>query len=315
MNALLTSTVFKCFNNPALLAAGDAAYITPSGGELAFSADSFVITPEFFPGGDIGKLAAAGTINDLAVSGAIPKYLSCSLVIPEGYSAEKLEKILISLSETAAEAGAVVVTGDTKVIPRGELVGLIINTAGIGEVRSRWNDFSKVSLGDKIIITSDIARHGTATLLARGELGFTGSIPSDCNVLSNMLNPLHERVVNFARDATRGGVAAVLNEIALGSGKGIKITEDKIPIREDVSRLCSVLGFDPLTVANEGVAVLVTPPSEAAAVAELLKAHPYGAASAICGEVTGGNFVQLETCIGGKRYVDFPAGENLPRIC
>jgi hydrogenase expression/formation protein HypE len=314
MHALLTSAVFSNFKSPILLAGGDAAYIHPNG-ELAFSTDSFVISPEFFPGGNIGKLAAAGTINDLAVSGAIPKYLSCSLVIPEGYSLEKLKKIVAALSETAIEAGVEVVTGDTKVIPQGELKGLIINTAGIGEVISRWNDFSKISLGDKIIITSDIARHGMAVLLARGELGFTGVIPTDCAVLSNMLAPLHKRVVNFARDATRGGVAAVLNEISIGSGKGIIVEEEQIPIRDDVHRLCDVLGFDPLTVANEGVAVIISPPKEAEAVLDLLKAHPCGISSTICGEVAEGSYVLLETNIGGKRHIDFPTGENLPRIC
>ncbi|MDR2104163.1 MAG: hydrogenase expression/formation protein HypE [Deferribacteraceae bacterium] len=314
MNALLASAVFSAFKSPILLAGGDAAYIQPKG-ELAFSTDSFVITPEFFPGGNIGKLAAAGTINDIAVSGAIPKYLSCSLVIPEGYSLENLKKIISSLAETAAEAGVEVVTGDTKVVPRGDIRGLIVNTAGIGEVVSRWNDFSRISTGDKVIITSDIARHGMAVLAARGELGFTGAIPTDCAVLSNMLALLHKKTINFARDATRGGVAAVLNEIAVGSGKGIIAVEEQIPIRDDVRELCNVLGFDPLTVANEGAAILIAPPEEAEAVLEILKAHPYGASSAICGEVARERHVLLETSIGGKRRIDFPTGENLPRIC
>jgi hydrogenase expression/formation protein HypE len=314
MNALLKRAVFNAFKSPILLAGGDAAYISLKG-ELAFSSDSFVITPEFFPGGNIGKLAAAGTINDLAVSGAIPKYLSCSLVIPEGYDEADLMSALLSLSECAAEAGAEVVTGDTKVIPRGELVGLIINTAGIGEVRSRWNDFANIKAGDKVIITSDIARHGMAALLARGELGFTGVIPSDCNELFNMLFPLHEKNMRFARDATRGGVAAALNEIAEGCGKGFQIIEENIPIREDVRYICEALGFDPLTVANEGAAVVIVPPEEALEVLEIIKSHPYGAAAAICGEVTETKSVLLETKIGGKRYIDYPTGENLPRIC
>jgi hydrogenase expression/formation protein HypE len=314
MNAFLRSAVFKHFKSPILAAAGDAAYISLNG-ELAFSSDSFVVIPEFFPGGDIGKLAAAGTTNDLAVSGAVPKYLSCSLVIPEGYETDKLECVIKSLSETAAEAGAEVVTGDMKVVPRNELVGLIINTAGIGEVRSRWNDFSKISAGDRIIISSDIARHGAALLLAREELGFSGVIPSDCNVLFNMLAPLHKKVVNFARDATRGGVAAVLNEIAAGSGKGIMIREEDIPIRKDVNYLCDTLGFEPLSVANEGVVVLITPPDDAEDAVRILREHPYGGSASLCGEVTESGSVLLETRIGGKRYVEYPSGENLPRIC
>ena len=313
MDRLLSGLILKYFKSPELSRLRDASYITcPE--KAAFCTDSFVITPEFFPGGDIGKLAVAGTTNDLAVSGAVPLYLSCGLVIPEGYSMESLERVLASMAEAAELAGAEIVTGDTKVMPRGELSGLIINTAGIGRRVYSWNDASNIKEGDSIIISSDIARHGVAIFLAREELGFKGKIESDCNILYPMLKTIEGADVHFARDATRGGVAAVLNEISRATGKGMYLYEKDIPLREDVSRFCDTLGFEPLAVANEGAAVIIARPDGAAAMVEALRRHPAGHNASVVGTVRGQGVI-LETAIGGKRYVEMPLGEILPRIC
>jgi hydrogenase expression/formation protein HypE len=313
MGELISGLIFKHFKSGELAQMRDASYITcPE--KAAFSTDSFVITPEFFPGGDIGKLAVAGTTNDLACSGAVPLYLSCALVIPEGYSLEDLDNALASMAAAAELAEVQVVTGDTKVVPRGELKGLIINTAGIGRREKNWNDYANVKEGVSIIISSDIARHGVSVFLARGELGFEGTIESDCNILYPMLKNLYGCDVHFVRDATRGGVAAVLNELAAATGKGMLIREKDIPLREDVSRFCDALGFDPLAVANEGALVVIADKDNAEMVVQKLRSHPAGQNAAICGTVTGKGVV-LETSIGGKRHVEMPIGEILPRIC
>ncbi|MDR2870402.1 MAG: hydrogenase expression/formation protein HypE [Deferribacteraceae bacterium] len=314
MSELIGGLLFKYFKNNELHEMRDASYLSLIG-ELAFSTDSFIITPEVFPGGDIGKLAVAGTTNDLACSGAIPRYLSCSLIISEGYDLSQLELVIASMAAAADEAGVDIVTGDTKVVPHGELSGLFINTAGIGVVAKRTNDYANIKAGDKIIITSDIARHGVAVFLARKELGFTGQIESDCNILCNMLNSVLDYGVHFIRDATRGGVAAVLNEVAERSSLGVLLRETQIPLREDVSHFCDTLGFDPLAVANEGVAVVIVDSADADQVLSTIRSHSAGVRAAICGEVTANKGVLLETVIGGKRYVEMPLGEILPRIC
>lgn len=314
MNELIGGLILKYFKSDELKNMRDASYIAAPA-KAAFSTDSFVITPEIFPGGDIGKLAVAGTTNDLACSGAKPLYLSCALVIPEGFSFEKLETIIASMAKAADECGVEIITGDTKVVPKGELSGLIINTSGIGEVQAEWNRFENVKPGDKIIITSDIARHGISVLLARKELGFKGTIESDCNILNNMLSKVKHKNIHFVRDATRGGVAAVLNELSTATGLGVYLQEDSIPIREDVSHLCDMLGFDPLAVANEGALVMVCAENDAEEILQLIKSHPYGERAALCGHIQTDRGVILETSIGGKRYVEMPLGEILPRIC
>ena len=310
----IKETILKNFDNEIIARMGDAAHIILSE-KCAFTTDSFVIKPEFFSGGNIGKLSICGTVNDLAVSGAIPKYLSFALVVAEGYSFDKLKEIIISAGEEALKSGVKIVCGDTKVMERGALDGVIINTAGVGILVKDLNDFSKVATGDKVIITSDIARHGMAIMLDRGRLGFSGSIESDCRCLNIMLEKIYPYDIKFIRDATRGGVAAVLNEIAEKSGKGFIIDEAKLPIEQNVLELCETLGFDPLSVANEGAALIVAAEKDCEKLIKILHNDPFGKKAAIIGEVVSGGKVVMKTKIGGMRYVEFPPGEILPRIC
>lgn len=310
----IKEVVLKNFSNDIIANMGDAAHIATSF-RSAFTTDSFVVSPAFFNGGNIGKLAVCGTVNDLAVSGAIPKYLSFAIVLEEGYPLGKLEEIIVSAGKEAAGAGVKIVCGDTKVVERGSLDGVMINTAGIGEVVKDLNDFSKVSVGDAVVITSDIARHGMTVMLARGELGFAGDIMSDCRCLNKMFEKIYSYDIKFSRDATRGGVAAVLNEIAEKSGKGFLIDEAALPIREDVLELCETLGFDPLTVANEGAALVVISAGDLAQVMDIFHKDPFGTVAAVIGEVTDTGKPVMKTKIGGMRYVEMPPGELLPRIC
>ncbi|WP_022851006.1 hydrogenase expression/formation protein HypE [Limisalsivibrio acetivorans] len=292
----------------------DAAHLDIKG-KVAFTTDSYVVRPEFFPGGDIGKLAVCGTVNDLAVSGARPRFLSLGLIIPEGYPFEQLERVLDSIKETSERAGVLIACGDTKVVDRNGADGLLINTAGIGEVIMDTASFERVCEGDAVIFTSDIARHGVSVLIERGELGFSGNIESDCAPLNGMLERIWDYDVKFVRDATRGGGAAVLNEIAEQSGMGILLREDDIPLSEDVANLCDMLGFDPLSVANEGLAVIIVSSDDSTKLLNTLKETPEGEKSALVGTITGDKRVIIETSIGGRRVVDMPAGELLPRIC
>ena len=306
--------ILKHFDNSIIENLGDASHVDTSV-KTAFTTDSFVVRPEFFKGGNIGKLSICGTVNDLCVSGAIPKYLSFGLIVAEGYSLDKLEEIIKSAGETARNAGVKIVCGDTKVVNREGLEGVVINTSGIGEVVKNLNDFSNISVGDKVIITSDIARHGMAVMLDRGQFGFDGNIESDCACLNHMFEKIYPLNVKFSRDATRGGLAAVLNEIAEQAKCGFLIEEENIPLRTDVSELCDTLGFDPLSVANEGAAVIVVSSEDAEKCLNALKSVSTGERAAIIGEVTNSNKVILNTISGGSRYVDMPPGELLPRIC
>ncbi len=314
MSDFIKDVILKNFDNEIIANMGDASLIKTNG-LCAFSTDSFVIKPDVFTGGDIGKLAICGTVNDLAVSGAIPKYLSFSIVVAEGYPLDKLEQIIISAGKTAKEAGVMVVCGDTKVVEREALDGIIINTAGVGDIVKNLNDFSSIKTGDKIIVTSDIARHGMSIMLSRGNLGFIGNIESDCACLNKMLETVYTKDVKFARDATRGGLAAVLNEIAESSDVGIAVNEETLPIREDVANFAETLGFDPLSVANEGVAVVIASADCADEVVNILRENPLGKSAVIIGEITDSKKVVLNTTIGGKRYIEMPPGELLPRIC
>ncbi|MBQ3033498.1 MAG: hydrogenase expression/formation protein HypE [Deferribacterales bacterium] len=310
----IKNIILKNFSNDIIASMGDAARIYGAA-DMAFTTDSFVVKPDFFEGGNIGKLAVCGTVNDLAVSGAKAEYLSFAIVVAEGYPLDKLEQIIKSAAETANIAGVKIVCGDTKVVERGSLDGVILNTAGVGRIIRPLNDYSAVSVGDKVIVTSDIARHGISVMLARGELGFSGAIPSDCAPLNKMLENIYAFDVKFARDATRGGLAAVLNEISEKSGLGFIINETDIPLRSDVAELCEVLGLDPLSVANEGAAVLVVSQGDCSKVLDNLRQNPFGKNAAVIGSVSESGRVALKTEIGGTRYVDMPPGELLPRIC
>lgn len=310
----IKDTILKYFDNDILNNLGDSSYINVAT-DIAMTTDSFVIKPEFFNGGNIGKLSICGTVNDLAVSGAEPLYLSFSLIIAEGYSYEKLENIIKSASEEAKKSGVKIVCGDTKVVEYGGIDGIVINTCGIGKIVKKLNDFSSIKEDDKVIITSDIARHGMSIMLERGQFEFSGNIESDCTCLNNMMQSIYKYNIKFSRDATRGGLAAVLNEIAEKSGKGFVIDEENIPLRNDVTELCDVLGFDPLSVANEGVAVIICSNEDSIKVLNAIKSTKEGERAAIVGSVVNNNRVILNTTSGGKRYIDLPPGELLPRIC
>jgi hydrogenase expression/formation protein HypE len=313
-NEFIKKMILDKFNNIYLDNLGDSAFLKVTE-HISFSTDSFVVQPEFFNGGDIGKLAVFGTCNDLAVSGSIPKYLSLAFVIPEGYLYENLEKITNSIKDACNEVGVKIVCGDTKVIEKNALNGLIINTSGVGFFKYNLNDFNRVKVGDKVIFTSDIARHGIAVLISRNELNVESDIQSDCGNLFEIFKNIDCEKIHFARDATRGGVAAVLNEISEMTNKGFYLEEEKIPIEDDVLNFCEFFGYDPLTVANEGLAVLIVEKNSAEEVLKVLKNIPISNKSEIVGEVSEENYVVLRTSIGGKRRVESPVGELIPRIC
>ncbi|WP_303850627.1 hydrogenase expression/formation protein HypE [Seleniivibrio woodruffii] len=312
--SFISDVIFSKLGNNLLKKAADAALVETAD-RTAFTTDSFVVRPEFFPGGDIGKIAVCGTVNDLLVSGAIPEYLSFGLVIPEGYLLKDLERVIDSMAVTCEKAGVKIVCGDTKVVERGALDGLIINTSGIGRSVNDYTDYGNIKEGDRVILTSDAARHGMSVLLARGELGFDGGIDSDCAPLNDVFDAVRPFDVSFARDATRGGIAAVLNEIAAMCGAGFLMDDDSINVRENVRYLCDMLGFDPLSVANEGLAVIIIREKDAQKALEALKKTENGAGAAIAGTVTADGKVVLKTSIGGRRFIEMPRGELLPRIC
>jgi len=289
-------------------------------GRLAFTTDSYVVSPIFFPGGDIGKLAVCGTVNDLATSGATPLYLSLSLIIEEGLPFEELEKIVDSISKAAEETGVEIVTGDTKVVNQGTADKLFINTAGIGSIAGGL-DISAVNAaqGDKIILNGSIGDHGMAVMSRREGLRFKTTIESDCAPLNSLIADILSvsKNIHTMRDPTRGGLATTLNEIASQSGTGIVLYEDKIPVKEAVRGACEILGLDPLYVANEGKMIVIVPPEEAEAVLKAMRNNKYGRESAIIGEVTGDKpgRVIMKTRLGTSRIVDMLSGELLPRIC
>jgi hydrogenase expression/formation protein HypE len=308
------------FANPILSPLQDSASFALNGCRLAFTTDSYVIKPLFFPGGDIGKLAVAGTINDLAVVGAKPLYLSCGLIIEEGFELTKLEKILRSMQETAREAGVVIVTGDTKVVEKRGADQLFINTAGLGLIdEKRCLSSVEPEIGDKIIISGSIGKHELAVISARNGFNFETEIVSDCAPLNGMIQDILSisSRVKWMRDPTRGGLGAVLNELVEGKSFGARIEEALIPLEDAVKGICELLGFDPLYMANEGKVVMIVAPEDANRVLRVMKSHPLGSESSIIGEIVpepDGKLI-LKTEIGGHRVVDMPAGEMLPRIC
>lgn len=321
MQQLVEQLFLAAFDNPLLRQANDqAAFDAPTGGRMVMSTDSYVISPLFFPGGDIGSLAVHGTINDVAMAGATPLYLSAGFIIEEGFPLADLARIVESMAAASREAGVPVVTGDTKVVERGKGDGVFINTAGIGVVPEGVNaSGDRARPGDMVLISGTLGDHGVAVMSQRESLGFETEILSDSAALHTLVAALVAAVpgVRVLRDPTRGGLAATLNEITHQSGVGIVLKEAAIPVREPVRGACELLGLDPLYVANEGKMIAIVPPEDAEAALAALRAHPLGAEAAIIGTVIEDDhaFVQMETSFGGKRVVDWLAGDQLPRIC
>jgi len=320
-NDLIQKLFLWAFDNPELNRQDDNAVIEIDGTRFTFTTDSFVVDPIFFPESDIGELAVNGTINDISIGGATPLYLSAGLIIEEGFPLEDLRKIVVSMKNVSVEARVPIVTGDTKVVNKGKGDKIFINTSGIGIIKHSHNIGPEhIKPGDVIIINGGIAEHGIAVLSKREGLSFETTIVSDTVALNGLIEKLIEAggdAVHAMRDPTRGGVAATLNEFAASSNIGIRIKEDRIPIKEPVRGACEILGFDPLYVANEGKLVVVVSKEMAETVFNAMRAHPLGKEAAIIGEVVSDNpgMVTMQTGIGGRRIVDMPVGEQLPRIC
>jgi hydrogenase expression/formation protein HypE len=307
--------------NPALEPLGDSAVLELDGGaRLAFSTDSFVVRPLFFPGGDIGELAVNGTVNDLAMAGAQPLSLSAAFIVEEGLPVEDLRRIAASMAGAADEAGVAVAAGDTKVVERGKGDGVYIGTTGIGAVDSELDlSPSRIRPGDRLLVSGTLGDHGMAIMIARGELELEVELESDTSPLHGLVATLLSATggVRCLRDPTRGGLATVLVELALASETGIAIDEGALPVRPEVSGACEILGLDPLYVANEGKLAAIVAPESADAALEALRSHPLGREAAIVGDVREDppGMVVLETAFGGSRVVDMLAGDPLPRIC
>jgi hydrogenase expression/formation protein HypE len=321
MHDLIENLFLKHFSNSILDEQTDAAILNVGSEEIAFTTDSFVIDPLFFPGGNIGKLAVCGTVNDLAVSGAEPLYISVSMIIEEGFPMQDLELIVESLAAEAEKAGVLIVTGDTKVVNKGKCDKLFINTAGIGRVKKENRLVSKaldIQPGDVIIINGTIGDHGMAVMNARESFNFRTSIESDCASLNQLIREvLDQSPVKFMRDPTRGGVATVLNELVEKTKLGIEIDESALPILSGVKAMCELLGFDPLHIANEGKVLIVASEKDGNAILEILKKNELGLKSAIIGRVVADHpgKVVLKNETGGRRIVDSLSGDQLPRIC
>lgn len=317
---LIKQVFLKHFDNEPLREMRDSAILPATPGRVVFTTDSHVVRPLFFPGGNIGKLAVSGTVNDLAVCGAKPLWLSCGMIIEDGFDLAELEKIVISMRETADAAGVQIVTGDTKVVSHGEADGIYINTAGIGYLpEGRKTGQSLIIPGDKVLLSGYIGDHAAAIIKARQEFHVSLDIESDCTPLNGLTEMLFDKIpgIRLMRDPTRGGLATTLNEFLDGNRFGIRISEDTIPVREAVRGLCEPLGFDPLYLANEGKLVVIVAPESADDALRLMRSHPDGRDAAIIGEVTGkpAGHVLLKTRIGTERVLDMLTGEMLPRIC
>lgn len=293
--------------------------LTSQGDRLAFTTDTYVVTPLEFPGGDIGKLAVNGTVNDLAVGGARPLYLSCGLVIEEGLEVAVLRRVLRSMARAAESAGVAIVTGDTKVVPRGAADRLFINTAGVGVVPKGVDVAShRIRSDDVLLVNGYLGEHGAAILVARGELQLETHIPSDCAALHELTAALLAEVdVHAMRDVTRGGLAAVLNELALASEVGMVVDAGAIPVRTEVAGFCEILGLDPVHLANEGKLVCAVPAAQAERALRILRAHPLGENAAVIARCRAEppGLVTVDTGFGGERILDMLVGEPLPRIC
>jgi hydrogenase expression/formation protein HypE len=329
MRQLIDELFVQQFDNPALAPLEDQARFdlgsllpetSTSTPRLTFTTDSYVVDPLFFPGGDIGTLAVNGTVNDLAVSGATPLYLSCSVILEEGLPVETLRCVVHSMGAAAAAASVQVVTGDTKVVPRGKVDKLFVNTAGIGLIPAGIAPAaSQIQPGDVVLVNGSLGDHGAAILVARGELALETDVRSDCQPLNSLIRAILDvcPTVRAMRDATRGGLATVLNEFAASANVGIRLRESAIPVRPEVTGLCELLGLDPLYLANEGKVVVVVPPQDAEVVLTAMRSHPAGQESCIVGEAIAApvGMVLLETAFGAERIVDLLVGDQLPRIC
>lgn len=317
---LIAKTFLPAFDNSALRAGDDGAVVDVPAGRIVLSTDSHVVFPLFFPGGDIGHLAVCGTVNDVAVMGATPLYLTVGFILEEGLPLDTLQRVAISIKRAAAEAGVQIVSGDTKVVQRGKADGLYISTTGVGILpEGRIIGGAQAKPGDVVLLSGPMGDHGVAVLAARGELGFETDIQSDCAPLNGLVADLLAACpdVHVLRDPTRGGVATTLNEIAKQSGVCITLFEKSLPVRPAVAAACEMLGFDPLYVANEGKVLVILPRESADRSLAALKASKYGAEAVLIGEVgeSPQGRVLMKTAIGATRVVDMLAGEMLPRIC
>lgn len=321
MQQLIDCVIQPTFSNDILNQKHDSAVVEINGSKLAFTTDSYVIKPLFFSGGDIGKLAVCGTLNDLAMSGAKPLYITCSLIIEEGFAIKDLQRILQSMQQTAKQSGVLIVTGDTKVVDKGKGDGLFINTTGIGLIADDLSIMpSNIQPGDHIIINSDLARHGIAIMLEREGMDFENTIQSDCADLSGIVQHLISLGVQIhcMRDLTRGGLASSLIELATASQQHFIIDETVLPIHSDVKSACEILGFDPLYIANEGCFVLFVPESSSEPVMTCLHRHELGKQAKIIGKVANTHnkgIVTIDTVMGISRKLELFSGEQLPRIC
>lgn len=320
MAQMVEELFLDAFDNEFLRQLNDQASFSVPAGRMVMATDSHVVTPLFFPGGDIGSLAVHGTINDVAMSGAKPLYLSAGFILEEGFPLADLKRIVDSMAAAAREAGVPIVTGDTKVVERGKADGVFINTTGIGIVPEGIHiSGERAQPGDRILLSGFMGDHGVAVMSQRENLKFSSAILSDTAALHELVAAMVKEVpgIHCLRDPTRGGVATTLNELARQSGVGMLIQEKSLPVREAVSATCEYLGLDPLYVANEGKLVAICSAQDAPLLLESMKNHPLGRDAAIIGEVVedSHNFVQMETSFGGKRIVDWLSGEQLPRIC
>ncbi len=317
---LTTELLLPMFDNPMLAQLHDGAIFDVDPGRLAFSTDTFVVDPIFFPGGDIGDLAVNGTVNDVAMCGAVPRYLSMGLILEEGFPMADLKRVLTSARQALDRADVQLITGDTKVVPRGAADKIFINTSGIGVIPDGVNvGGQEACAGDRVILSGTMADHGITVLTQREGMQFTSDVRSDTAPLNRMVQSIIAAAgqVHVLRDPTRGGVGTTLNEIAGQSHAGIRLYEADLPVKNEVAGICELLGFDPLYLANEGKLLCIVPADEADAVLAAIRQDKYGREACIIGEVVADHpgRVVLQTRIGGERIVDMLAGEQLPRIC
>jgi hydrogenase expression/formation protein HypE len=319
--SLIEAIFLDAFRNPLLEPLEDAATVTAGDVRLAFTTDSYVVSPLFFPGGNIGDLAVNGTINDLAVSGARPAHLSAGFILEEGFPVEDLRRIVASMAAAATVAGVSIVTGDTKVVQRGKADGCYINTAGVGLITGDANlGVATARPGDTVIVSGPVGEHGITVMLARGELDLDADLVSDTAPVHDLVRGLLDAVgpdVRAMRDATRGGVATILNEVATAAGVAVVVEEEAVPVRPEVRGACELLGIDPLYVASEGRIVVIVDSGAADAAVAALRAHPLGAGATVVGHIAEDppGMVLLKTGFGGTRIIDLLVGDPLPRIC